>query len=127
MVTNYTEYSFVSLQQHLTKLFPSSELLVDSGKAYTNKMIDDRANDLAYLLAAQGVRKGTHVGIYGNNSANWIICFFAIQKLGAFCVLLNPALTPEEIAKHSDAADITHLCFGDSVHTVNEESFVNAL
>lgn len=31
----------------------------------------------------QGIRKGTHVGIWSVNTPNWILTFLALEKLGA--------------------------------------------
>ena len=53
------------------------------------------AVDLSYM----GIKKGTRVGLCGANSVGWIICFFALQKLGAMTVLLNFAHKPAEIAR----------------------------
>ncbi|MCD7867728.1 MAG: AMP-binding protein [Clostridiales bacterium] len=43
----------------------------------------DYFSDLAAIKMIQdGVGKGTHVGLYGTNSPNWIISFLALEKTG---------------------------------------------
>lgn len=72
-----------------------------------------------------GVRSGTHVGICGANSINWILTFYAVQKLEAAAMLMNPAQTPEETGKVCAIGDITHLCYGESTAMKDEASFLS--
>ncbi len=111
---NPDEMSFRDLLEETAGKFPDRIVLYEDRTPYTVKEIDSCAAYAALELSALGVKKGTHVGLYGVNSANWIIVFFAIQKLGALCILLNPRLTREELKKHIESADITFLCLGNS-------------
>ena len=77
---------------------------------------------MAEDLSRAGVKKGTHVGLCSTNSINWIITFFAIQKLGAMAMLVNPGLFPQEIANVAAIGDITHLCCGE-MPAVREDNF----
>ena len=54
------------------------------------------------------------MALCGANSVNWILTFFAIQKIGAVAVLLNSQLTSEEITVFSKRGDITHFCLGNT-------------
>lgn len=94
---------------------------------YTWKDIEIGSQIIADDLSKLGVKKGTHVGICGRNSLNWVLTFFAIQKLGAIAMLLNFNLTKEEIIKLSHSADITHLCFGQMNAVLNDEDFFNSI
>ena len=88
------------------------EILFQGDQAYTWADIDDCAQVIASDLARQGVRKGSHVAICGANSINWVITYYAIQKLNAIAILLNFNLKPEEIRMFAEIGDITHLCYG---------------
>src|SRR5215475_294865 len=52
---------------------------------------------LATALAKLGVVKGDRVGIMLPNSPQYLISFFAIVRLGAIVVNVNPTYTPREI------------------------------
>lgn len=90
-------------------------ILVKAGQAsYTWRDIDKGSSVIAGELCALGAGYGSHVALCGANSVNWIMTFFAIHKIGAVAVLLNPQLTPEEITVRAKLGAITHLCFGKS-------------
>ena len=91
----------------------SDEIIISASddQASWNKL--DKMSDLiAEDLLSLGVKKGSHVGICGSNTINWIATFFAIQKLGAMAILVSPLLGANEIQFLSNAGDITHLCYG---------------
>ena len=77
------------------------------------------AKDLHHL----GVRKGSHVGIMGANSIDWIVTFFAIQKLGAIALLVNPNLKSTEVQGLSKIGDIVFLCYDNKVAGEDEAQF----
>ena len=78
---------------------------------------------IAEDLSKLGVKRGSHVAIGGRNSLNWVLTFFAIQKLGAIAMLMNFNLTIDEIIRMSHSADITHLCYGKMNAITDEEQF----
>jgi len=80
---------------------------------YTWGDIDKASSIIAKDLSLQGVKKGSHVGICGTNSINWIFTFFAIQKLGGIAVLINPRLNPTEVLDVCEIGGVTHLCYAE--------------
>lgn len=87
-------------------------LVFHSGKrSYSWIDLDEASQIVAGDFFARGVRKGTHVGMFARNSVNWVVAFFAAQKLGAIVALLNYSLKPEELRTYSRYGDITFLCF----------------
>lgn len=83
------------------------------GRKYTWEDIDKASQIVADDLAKRGVKKGSHVGLCSVNTANWVICFYAIQKLGGIAVLVNPGLRPAEVVTVCGIADVTLLCYGE--------------
>jgi crotonobetaine/carnitine-CoA ligase len=59
---------------------------------YTAAEIDRDAGRIAGALAALGVRPGATVATMCENSAEAVLSWFAIQRLGAVCVPVNTAL-----------------------------------
>lgn len=70
---------------------PMSPAIIDSSNgsitAYQELWL--RVNQVAYGLKSIGVNHGDRVAVYLPNGPEFIICFFAIMKLGAVAVPLN--------------------------------------
>ena len=67
------------------------------GATLTFAEIKRRADRLAAALHARGIRKGDRVGIMLPNCPMYPIAFFAIMRLGAVVVNLNPLYTAPEV------------------------------
>ena len=102
----------MSFKALLKKRVSDGKAFVFAGREYTWEDVDRLSQIAADDLAKLGVKKGAHVGICSPNSINWIITFFAVQKLGAIAILVNYGLKPDEIAALAEIGDITHLCYG---------------
>lgn len=110
--TDLVHMSIRDLLKKKTAMSPDMPVIRDTVKDWTWKDIDLGSSALASRLYERGVRKGTHVGIAGLNSVCFVMCFYAVQKLGALAILMNYGLKPEELEKHIVAADVTHMCIG---------------
>ncbi len=117
-ILNYTEKKQDTVDCHMSfkallkKRLSDDKAFVFAGREYTWADVDRLSQIVADDLAKLGVKKGSHVGICSPNSINWIITFFAVQKLGALALLVNYGLKPDEIATLAEIGDITHLCYG---------------
>ena len=100
---------------------------VFAGQKYSWDDIDRLSQIVADDLSKLGVKKGSHVGICSPNSINWIISFFAVQKLEAIAFLVNYGLKPNEIAMIAEIGDITHLCYGNIPGLTDFNIFSSAL
>lgn len=118
--------SFKELLALLSDKTPDSVFIKYSGKGYTWLEIEKLSHVIADDLSAMGVKKGTHVGLCGMNSINWVFTFFAIQKLGAVACLLNFNYNQAEIASVSAIGDITYLCCGDTAADIDCDALINA-
>jgi fatty-acyl-CoA synthase len=95
------------------------------GNDYTWKDLEMCSQIVANDLFKLGVTKGSHVGICSANSANWIITFLAVQKLGAIACLLNFNYNEKEIADVSEVGDITYFCYGDIATMKDKDEFIS--
>jgi long-chain acyl-CoA synthetase len=77
--------------QHPDK--PATQFL---GAGLTFHDLKQRSDALAAALAGLGIVKGDRVGIMLPNCPQYIIAAFAILKLGAVVVNINPSYTPRE-------------------------------
>jgi crotonobetaine/carnitine-CoA ligase len=70
----------------------------DDGVTVTYGELERDSNRLASSLAAAGVGSGTHVAVMLPTGPFYPVTWFALAKLGAVTVPVNPAYTPRELA-----------------------------
>lgn len=76
------------------------------------RIFDEKANRVANMLLARGIKKGDKVGILLMNCLEWLPIYFGILKTGALAVPLNYRYTAEEIRYCVDLAEVNILLFG---------------
>lgn len=123
-VATYVHLSFKDFLKKKVDTSPHSLALVGAAGSFTWEEVDIYSQIIASDLQKAGVRRGTHVAICGANSCNWVLTFYAIQKLGAMAQLLNFAMEASEIAEVATIGDITHLCYGRLSATNDAETFI---
>ena len=79
--------------------FPAKPALVFFDQVLSYAEVLQQAEGLAATLAGMGVKKGDRVVLYMQNSPQWVIAHFAILRLGAVVVPVNPMNRAEEL-KH---------------------------
>jgi long-chain acyl-CoA synthetase len=67
------------------------------GAALTFREIKNRSDKLAAALARRGIVKGDRIGVMLPNCPQYIIAAFAILRLGAIVVNVNPTYTVREV------------------------------
>jgi 3-oxocholest-4-en-26-oate---CoA ligase len=103
------EFNLADLFEAAVDAWPDREYLVAEGQRLTYAQLEERANRLAHHLAAQGVRKGEHVGIYALNSTEWVTAAWAVFKLRAVWVNINYRYVHDELAYLFANADLVAL------------------
>jgi long-chain acyl-CoA synthetase len=76
---------------------PDAKATAFLGAHLTWGQIKDRSDRLATALARMGIAKGDRVGIMLPNCPQYVIAGFAILRIGAIVVNVNPLYTPREI------------------------------
>ena len=115
LIEDFSRYSFKDFLSRKVKEHKDEVIISEITGNYTWNQLDKISDLIAQDLLNAGVKKGSHVGICGSNTINWIATFFAIEKLGAMAILVSPLLGASEIQFLSNAGDITHLCYGPCV------------
>ena len=77
--------------------FPDRPALSEAGREITYSEFNDRANRIATGLLALGIRPGDHIGLLAPNSADWLIFYFGVLKVGAIAVTFSNLLTSDEM------------------------------
>lgn len=75
------------------KKYPNNEAVVASYQniRWSYKQLSNEVNKLATGLISLGIEPGERIGIWGPNSAEWLVTQLATAKIGAIMVCINPA------------------------------------
>lgn len=67
------------------------------GKTYTYARLAEMTNRIAKGLQEMGVKKGTRVGLFMPNCPQYVMCYYAVLKIGGTIVNFNPLYSGHEI------------------------------
>ena len=82
--------------QRLSREYPERMAIVGNGRHCTYEEMHRGIAGICGKLLDLGVRKGSRVAVFSYNSANWLIAFFAIVRVGGVAVLVNSGSCIEE-------------------------------
>lgn len=102
-------FNLADLFEASVDAYPEREYLVAAGQRRTYAEMEERANRLAHYLAAQGVGRGDHVGIYSLNSVEWVETAWAVFKLRAVWININFRYVKDELRYLFTNADLVAL------------------
>jgi long-chain acyl-CoA synthetase len=71
--------------------------LIADGRSFSFNALEAQSNAFANGLAAAGIAPGDTVTLYGPNSWQWMVAYYAIAKTGAVVNPVNTLLTPGEV------------------------------
>jgi acyl-CoA synthetase (AMP-forming)/AMP-acid ligase II len=89
--------------------FGSLDYVVTPTQRLTFAEAEQRSARIAGWLLHRGVGKGTRVGLFFPNGADWIVWWLAVARIGALAVPLSTLYRPAEIAKVLRLADVAVL------------------
>jgi fatty-acyl-CoA synthase len=94
--------------------YPDRDALVfpRAGVRWPWREFDRRVDRVASGLVAQGVARGEHVGIWSMNTPEWVVAQFAVARIGAVLVNINPAYRLHELEQTLAMADVVTLIVG---------------
>jgi long-chain acyl-CoA synthetase len=105
-------YESISVGQVLERAAsqsPDKIATVDGDRRKTYKELNAMADALAAGLAEMGFKKGDRVAIYMKNSIEFVVAFYALQKLGIIAVWVNAIYRMHEaqfILQNSEAKGV---------------------
>ena len=97
--------SISSILEDTAKTYPNLIAIEDNNARYTWDRLNKLSTCLAYKFLEMGITNNSYVGLFILNSPDWIISFFALEKIGALAVLINTYFKGRElldVVKHSD-------------------------
>lgn len=108
-----------ALLRHSVAEFGESVYLTTPTERLTYLEAEERSARLARWLLHQGVGKGSRVGLFFPNGAEWVTWWLAVSRIGAVAVPLSTLYTPSEIAKVLRLADIGLLISPNTVLNID--------
>jgi acyl-CoA synthetase (AMP-forming)/AMP-acid ligase II len=102
-------YNIADLLEHAVDAVPDRSAVVCGGRRVSYAELDRRANRLAHHLAASGVGKGDHIGVYSRNSIEMIEAIYAAYKLRAIAINVNYRYLQGELKYLFTNADLVAL------------------
>ena len=97
--------------------FPDKTLVVHGQRRVSYGEIDRGVSRLAAFLIRKGIRPGDRIGILSENTPEYIMAYFGIQKAGGISVDVNYQYSPSEIA------NILNNCLAETI--VVEDRYLN--
>jgi 3-oxocholest-4-en-26-oate---CoA ligase len=110
--------NMADLFEHAVDTFPDRVALICGDRQVTYSELEDEANRLAHHLAAQGVGRGDHVGLYARNSVETVETLLATIKLRAASININYRYLRDELAYHLRDADLSGLVYDQDLAPV---------
>ncbi|CFY08528.1 AMP-dependent synthetase/ligase [Syntrophomonas zehnderi OL-4] len=69
-----------------------------NGQGYSNIYVDKKSNYLGYGLQERGLKKDERVIVFLDNMPEVVISYYAILRIGAIVVPVNPQMSAEDLA-----------------------------
>jgi fatty-acyl-CoA synthase len=109
--------------------YPDSQALIlrHQGVEWTYAELQRRVDQLAAGLLTLGIAPGDRVGIWGPNSAEWVLTQLATAKLGAIMVCINPAYRLYELEYALNKVECKALITDESFKTSDYLGMLNTL
>jgi len=108
-VPHHIDYPEVSLYYYLeenARQFPEAPCTIFKGAKISYQEMNSITDQLAAGLAELGVSKGDRIGVFMPNTPQFVMAYYAILKLGAVVVAVNPLYTAREIEHQVNDAGI---------------------
>jgi fatty-acyl-CoA synthase len=108
---------------------PDRDALVfpDLGLRWSWCELDEQVDRVATSMIRLGVRRGEHVGIWSMNVPEWVVVQFAVGRIGAVLVNVNPAYRVHELSDALTMADVATLIVGSPFKGSNFVEMVETL
>ena len=85
--------------QYNARCYPNRAAIICNGRSLSYAELDDASGRFAHSLMNLGFGRGSRVAFLMKDSAEWLIAWYACQKLGATVALLHSRLLPEELSR----------------------------
>ena len=109
------EQTFGALLRSRAERHPDKDAVIVDGDRLSYAALSDRAARVAGALRMRGIRRGDRVAVWLDNSAEWVVAYFAIAAMGATLVPLNTRFRRGELAHTLALTRVKALIVGPGV------------
>jgi len=111
----------------LCRTYPDRLAIVGNGKSCTYQEMHRSIAGLSKKLRDMGVTKDTRVALWGYNTADWLIAFFAIVRAGGVAVLLNYSMDCGSAGELLTMTETAFLLCGENAETKKDPDAMGRL
>jgi len=115
-VRHNLEYPDISLYANLeqsAQKYPQRTATIFMGGKLSYAQLKNQVDRMARALSDRGIKKGDRVGLMLPNIPQEVICFYAVLRLGAVAVGINPMYTERELTHQLKDCEAETLIFLD--------------
>ncbi len=116
---DYQEISLGDVLRNIVKQYPNSQAIYFEGFRLTYKELDELVDQFATGLSKLGIKKGDIVGIDLPNIPQFVIAFYALQRIGATANPIIPLHRFVEIVHQINNSKTIALIILDSLYEVH--------
>src|SRR5215472_2800123 len=109
----FEKLTFADLVARAAERWPEREALCCEGRRWSFAALAAEVDRVAKALIAAGVAPGDHVCLWLGNRPEFVFLFFAIAKVGAVLVPINPRFRTRDMAYIVVQSDATTLIAAD--------------
>ena len=117
--TSAMAFNIADLFERAVDTVPDRMAMAVGDVHLTFRELDDAANRFANHLRSEGIGSGDHIGIYGQNSAEWIIAALGAYKVSAVPININFRYVEDELVYIFDNADLVAPGARPAVHAAH--------
>ncbi len=104
-------YNIADLFEHTADVVADRVCTVDGDVRLTYRELDERANRIGHFLAERGIGAADHVGIYAQNSHQWLEAMLGCLKVRAVPININYRYVEDELSYLIDNAQLVACVF----------------
>ena len=114
----YTEHNYTLNGAYASRAArnPQREFILFNGKSWSWQSFDEAVECTARLFVSRGVKKGDRVGVMARNCDGHVLVLFALARIGAIMVPVNPEFGVQEakyVFHHAEVSAV--LAAGDTL------------
>ena len=93
-------------------LTPNAPAICYENRTYSWEEADENSDVWAADFIRKGISRGKHVALWGINSPEWIMVYFALMKVGAIVLPINTCYKEQELLRTLKEGDADYLFYG---------------
>lgn len=116
------DYSLTSLLKSRISAVPNKPFMLFEGKSWTYAEFGQAVEQAAAWLQTRGISSGDRLGVFSQNHPTSIILLFALARIGAIMVPLNPEFGPAEARYALENAAVSGIVCSPATYTIALEA-----